>query len=259
VSVGELYLDRGRAGSFCAVAAQYDRFRPDAPDAHLDDLAATRPARVLDVACGTGKVARALIACGLSVLGVEPDPRMAALARDRGVTVEIGDFETWDDRGRRFDLLTCGDAWHWIDPVRGLAKAADVLTGTGTVARFWNYQVLDPDVIAAFEAVYAAHAPGTHTHGHGPSGRKRPPDAFADNPLFQDVRVRTYSWERTLSGAEWVSLATTYSDHQRLAPERLRALQEALRATIDRLGGTVRAHGGTYLVLARRAAGPGTP
>ncbi|MFC4033133.1 hypothetical protein ACFO3J_16795 [Streptomyces polygonati] len=44
------------------------------------------------------------------MLGVEGDERMAEVARSHGVEVEVGAFETWDDAGRRFDLVTCADA-----------------------------------------------------------------------------------------------------------------------------------------------------
>jgi len=54
---------------------------------------------VLDVGCGTGKAAVALARCGLSVLGVDPDERMADIARDRGIAVEIAAFETWRTPG----------------------------------------------------------------------------------------------------------------------------------------------------------------
>ena len=53
---------------------------------------------MLDVGCGTGKVARELSARGLEVLGVELDERMAAIARGHGIEVELGAFEDWDDR-----------------------------------------------------------------------------------------------------------------------------------------------------------------
>jgi hypothetical protein len=48
-------------------------------------------------------------------------------------------------------------------------------------------------------------------------------------------------------------MVTTLSDHQRLGPERLSALQQALRAAVEPLGGTVHASGGTYVRLTRRA------
>jgi 2-polyprenyl-3-methyl-5-hydroxy-6-metoxy-1,4-benzoquinol methylase len=110
----ELYRDRGRAESFGSVAEQYDRYRAGYPEGLIEDLVGMRPARVLDVGCGTGKVAVPLIRRGLSVLGVEADERMAGVARGHGVHVQVAAFETWDTAGQVFDLVTCGDAWHWI-------------------------------------------------------------------------------------------------------------------------------------------------
>ncbi len=48
-------------------------------------------------------------------------------------------------------------------------------------------------------------------------------------------------------------MVATFSDRQRLAPERLAVLLSALRAAIDALGGTVHARAGIYLLLAGRA------
>ena len=83
----------------------------------IDDLLTERPRLVLDVGCGTGITTRLFSERGCEVLGIEPDPRMAAVARRRGATVEDGSFEEWDARGRLFDLLVAGQSWHWVDPV----------------------------------------------------------------------------------------------------------------------------------------------
>ena len=136
----DLSADRARAESFGSVAADYARLRPAPPAALVDELVALAPSRVLDVGCGTGKVAGALAARGLSVLGIEIDERMAALAP---VPVELASFEDWDDRGRTFDLITFGDSWHWIDPERGWRKIARVLAPGGTVVRFWNHHEVE--------------------------------------------------------------------------------------------------------------------
>jgi len=263
VGVAEVHQDRARAESFGALAQQYDRYRPAYPDALLDALAALGPMQVLDVGCGTGKVAVALARRGLSVLGVEVDERMAEVARGYGVAVEIAAFETWQDAGRQFDLITCADAWHWIDPALGIPKAARVLRVGGTMALFRNSSVVDEPVIAAFDAVYRRHAPEV-TQVWRPTGRKAhvgghafsdsaAGDLFADNDAFSSVEARTYQWERTLSADEWVGLAATVSDHQRLGPERLTTLLQALHAMIQTLGGTVHTHDETHVLLARRA------
>ena len=94
-SIGELHLDRQRAESFGSAAQDYDRYRPTL----IDDLVALRGTDALDVGCETGRVARLLAGRGLSVLGVELDACMAAVARGYGVRVELTPFEDWDDAG----------------------------------------------------------------------------------------------------------------------------------------------------------------
>jgi hypothetical protein len=49
---------------------------------------------------------------------------MADLARNHGVPVEISAFETWNDTGRRFDLITCGDACTGSTPPEASPKRA---------------------------------------------------------------------------------------------------------------------------------------
>lgn len=123
----QLHLRRDRAGSFGAVARAYDDARPGYPDALIVQLLTRGATDVLDVACGIGRAARQLSARGARVLGVEPDAAMAAVAREHEVEVEVSTFEEWDDAGRRFDLVTCAQGWHWIDPAAGARKAAAVL------------------------------------------------------------------------------------------------------------------------------------
>ena len=57
------------------------------------------------------------------------------------------------------DLTTRGDAWHWIDPDPGIAKAARVLRAGGTITWFWSSYEVDESVATAFDAAYSVHAP----------------------------------------------------------------------------------------------------
>lgn len=245
-----------RAGSFGSVAEQYDRFRPTYPDALIDDLAALQPARVLDVGCGTGKVAVSLAGRGLSVLGIEVDQRMAEVGRGHGIDVQVAAFESWGAAGRTFDLITCGDAWHWIDPAGGVAKVAEVLEAGGTIARFWTTAVLSEPAVVAFDPIYRTLAPEVaqvwRPSESTPRFHASRPDPFAESDAFSPTEMRTYPWERSLSTDEWVGLAATISDHQRLGPERLQALLRSLRTAIDELGGTVHSNNETYALLNQR-------
>ncbi|HEY6787903.1 MAG TPA: class I SAM-dependent methyltransferase [Trebonia sp.] len=79
------HLQRQVAEGSGADAGRYDRARPTYPAGLVDRIIAASPGRdVLDVGCGTGIAARLFQAAGCRVLGVDPDPRMAELARQAG-------------------------------------------------------------------------------------------------------------------------------------------------------------------------------
>lgn len=63
--------------------------------------------RLLDVACGTGRHLD-LLRETFAVEGLELDPEMAAIARERvpSVTITVGDMRDFD-LGRRFEIVTC--------------------------------------------------------------------------------------------------------------------------------------------------------
>ena len=166
------FTNRAQAGSFGEDPLQYDRSRPSYPDALVDELVALAPSDVVDVGCGTGIVARLLIARGCRVVGVEADPRMAVVARGHAVEVEVAPFEEWVAAGRTFDLLTSGQAWHWVRPDDGVAKAAEVLRAGGRFAVFWNHPNHRPDTMAAFLPIYERHAPKS-SRATSPSARSR--------------------------------------------------------------------------------------
>jgi SAM-dependent methyltransferase len=236
----DLSADRARAESFGSVASDYARLRPSPPAELVDELVALAPSRVLDVGCGTGKVAGALAARGLSVLGIEIDERMAALAP---VPVELASFEDWDDRGRTFDLITFGDSWHWIDPERGWRKIARVLAPGGTVVRFWNHHEVQEPLGSAFEAVHRRVAPELQ--------QVPVVEHLEDDPR---VERHTYHWEATFSADDWVALIATYSVNQTLEPAALAELQRGLHEAAMAHGGTVTARYRT--VVSRSRARP---
>ncbi|MCK9898408.1 class I SAM-dependent methyltransferase, partial [Frankia sp. AgB32] len=131
------------AESFGSDPERYDRARPRYPDAMVRRIAAAAPGPdLLAVGCGTGIDARQFQGVGCRVLGIDPDPRMAAFARRGGLDVEVATFEDWNSAGRTFDGVVAGQSWHWIDPTAGAARAAEVLRPGGRLAVYWN--VFDP-------------------------------------------------------------------------------------------------------------------
>lgn len=198
-------------------------------------------------------MAAALVERGIDVMGVEPDSRMADVARSRGVPVEIGTFERWDDAGRRFDLITCGAAWHWVDPEQGALKAAKALNSGGMLARFLNYRLLDDQSLARLDAVYSAHAPEVLSDGRPPPDRWNAADPVTRSPSFSGVRSYILRSNRIFSTEEWLGTVSTLSGHTALGSERLSRLLTALRSVIEAdFSGALHATSCTRVALAHR-------
>jgi methionine biosynthesis protein MetW len=84
----------------------------------------TPGSRVLDVGCAEGYVAAELLARGCSVVGIERDPRAAAIARERGIEVLGLDVEAVPLAAARFDVVVFADVLeHLRDPVAVLRQA----------------------------------------------------------------------------------------------------------------------------------------
>jgi SAM-dependent methyltransferase len=252
-----IHQDRRRAGSFGEAAEQYERARPSYPVELVDALMADHPGRVLDVGCGTGKAGRLFAARGCEVIGVEPDARMASVAREHGLDVEVATFEEWSARGRVFDLVISGQAWHWVDPTIGAAKAATVLRPEASLGLFWNYIHLDDEMRAALDAVYRAHAPSMlDNYVLGTRAKDAPAfrDSLASSRKFTGPWIRQYDWDARMSRAEWLDLLPTQSDHRVLPAEQRSRLLAGIGDAIDSLGGSVRVQWETELIVTHRLA-----
>jgi SAM-dependent methyltransferase len=247
-----MHDQRDRAESFGSFAEEYDESRPGYPEELIEDLSAAGPRTVLDIACGTGKAAVPFLARGPTVLGIEPDPTMAAVARRHGVRIEVTRFEDWDPRGRRFDLITCGHAWHWLDPT-AKDRIPGLLRQGGIIARFWNYHVFDSEVVVALDDAYVGVAPNVHRFGRDLSGEPEPPDPLRDVPGLTVLPSRTYRWSEQLTADQWTRRIATFSDHQQLGPKRLAELQDRVARVFGQFGGSVRAQNGTLCLLAQRS------
>lgn len=235
------------AESFGADADRYDRARMAYPDELIALIMEHSPGLdVLDVGCGTGIEARQLQAVGASVLGVEPDARMAAYARSRGLVVEESRFEDWDAAGRTFDAVVSAQAWHWVDPVAGAAKVRDVLRPGGLFAAFWNVYAppapvgdalldglrkvmpdlpLDPSAMKQADTTYA-------------EGARQVGERFVELGGFAEPEPWRFSWSRDVTREEWLDFVPTQGFLTRLSPDQCAPVLEVVGAAIDDLGGT---------------------
>lgn len=242
---------------FGEVAELYDAHRPSYPADLVAQVVALAGAgaRVADVACGTGKASVALAAAGLSGAAVDADPSMAGVARRNlapypGWRVEVSAFEQWRPADAPFDLLTCAQGWHWLDPAGRARTARALLRPGGWLTLWWNRpDAAQPPVAAAIDAVYARLAPEV-TRALAPEGAP-PLDELAAAPGFASPQRFAFHWARDYTGAQWTALMRTQSDHRMLAPARREDLLAAVGEAIAAAGGVYRHRYVSWLLAAQ--------
>src|ERR1700704_3615755 len=253
----DLYDDRARADSFGAAAQLYDARRPRYPDQLIDDLLSRGAQTVLDVGAGTGIASQQLLDKGADVLAVEPDPRMAEIAKEKGIPVEVGTFASWDTAKRNFDLVVFGQSFHWVNPSIALPKIHSLLSTGGQLALMWNRLSPTDPTHSDFAEIYRDYMnPGSPLIDGSSIGIVET-DGNTDR-LIASIRAsgftveeHTYPRDDHYSAEHWLDLVFTYSNHLILAAEKASELRVRLA---DRIGAQgVSVGGDTLLILAKRS------
>lgn len=127
---------------------------------------------ILDVGCGTGEFLAEMQRRGWRTLGIERDESAAAIARESGCEVLIGDPLEIDLADRRFNLITL---WHALEhlpnPRAALSKLAAHLKPEGRLA----IALPNPDSLDArfYKARWAAWDAPRHLYHFRPSDVQR--------------------------------------------------------------------------------------
>jgi SAM-dependent methyltransferase len=192
-----------RARSFGAQATAYAQHRPDYPLEALRWGLPEGATHVLDLGAGTGKLTEGLLALGLRVTAVEPDPDMRA-----ELTRQHPDVPAFDGTAERIplgdgtvDAVLAGQAFHWFDVDPALTEIARVTRPGGTVVALWNHDDVSVPWVARFGEL-----------------------------------------ARTGVSRTWVAHSATLPEHEQFEPfERIR-FRHAQRRTADTLVDTVATH-----------------
>jgi SAM-dependent methyltransferase len=187
-------IHRAARVGFARSADAYERSRPGYPDEAIQYLVSrlAARARVLDLAAGTGKLTRPLLASGLDVVAVEPVPEM----RD-GLPATVraldGTAEAIPLADGSVDAVTVGQAFHWFDGEKALDEIHRILRPRGMLGLIWNRRLEDDPVnrqISELLAPYHGDAP-THRHDAWRS-------AFERTALFAPLEERGFANEQVL-------------------------------------------------------------
>jgi len=155
----QLSREQAQAYEDLFVPALFGQWAP-----HLVDCARVRDGQsVLDVACGTGVVARAardLVGPGGRVVGVDLNSAMLEVAREERPDLEWvhGDAEDLPFEDAEFDVALCQSALFFADPGRAVAEMVRVVVPGGVVALQTYAPLAEQPAYGPFVELVAGHA-----------------------------------------------------------------------------------------------------
>lgn len=213
--------------------------------------------RWLDVGCGTGALAEAILAHAgpAEVVGIDASEGFVAHARERlpdaRLRFEVGDAQALPFAAGRFDAAVSGLVLNFLpDPPAALAEMARVVRPGGTVAVYvWDYAE-GMQLMRYFWDAAAALDPAAHDLDEGrrfPVCRPEPLERLFRDAALRDVAVQAIEVPTEFRDFDdyWAPFegaqgpAPSYA--MALAAEARAALHERLRAALPTAGdGSVR-------------------
>jgi SAM-dependent methyltransferase len=147
---------------FSGFADTYERYRPTPPAVFIDILTqlagVAKPARVVDLGCGTGLSTRIWADHAVEVTGIEPNDDMRREAEARTTAANIhyqrGFGQNTGLPDACADIVTVSQALHWMEPEPTLAEIARILRPGGVFAAIDNDwpPVMNWEAEAAYDA-----------------------------------------------------------------------------------------------------------
>lgn len=213
---------------FDPVAAEYRSARPGYPESlygTLEELVGGLSGKaVADIGAGTGIAATALAARGATVVGVEPSLAMLGQPVLPSVSARA---EALPLRSASQELLTCAQAWHWVEPSQAVPECRRVLKRGGHLALWWNVSDSEATWLKELEGVSGIHPYGVGRHQDDSA-------ILTAGGAFAAVVRRTVAWRWKVPIDRWVNVAATRSSSvTRLREEGVLPLEE-MRAVLDR-------------------------
>ena len=238
-----------RKGTFNQIPELYDQVRPGYPQQILEAVEAraqlSSTAHIVEIGAGTGKATEYFVKRDYKITAVELGGDLCAYLKRKfsdvpDLYVEHTSFEEWKGASAAYDLFLSAQAFHFINPDFGLAKAASLLKPGGLIALLWNVEGSGgSEFYERFSHIHKRYLPGSGGISETERFVALYEAALHGSGCFTDFEKLQHIWDQTYSADEFLRLRSTFSPDL-LLEERLRAdFYRETRDLIESMGGFV--------------------
>lgn len=225
------------ATQFASITDAYERGRPEyspaAAGAIVGQLGLRSGDPVLDLAAGTGKLTRALLAVGLDVIAIEPQPELReVLAASIGAErVRAGVAEAIPLPDDSVRAVTAGAAFHWFEQPAAIAEIERVLAPGGGICVCENHPDWSAEPWAGEITALVFDNRPEHPHFDGPPWHEALHGRGWEEP--REIRVTTTTpW----APGQTIDFLRSMSWVSAMAAERREPMLEQVAELIRRSG-----------------------
>lgn len=208
----------------------YDRYRPNYPNELFDDIikySAEPLKNIFEIGAGTGQATKFFVNLEADITAIDIGENMVdylceKFKRYSKIKCICTSFEQYERSGKKFDLVYCATAFHWLDEKTALTKIKGILKDEGIVALFWNHPFVgrrDNVVHEKIRKIYAKYRSSDKTPKEFCKKDTEKYARLLSENGFKDVTVKIYYSQRKFTAKEYVGLLNTYSDHRLLPPD----------------------------------------
>lgn len=238
---------------FDEAVLNYEKRRPNYGDEVFRDIIKyaeiTMDKSLIEVGCGTGQATEPFLKTKCKVTAVELGENLSSYTREKfkayeNLNVVHSSFEDYHCDDNNFDMLYSATAFHWIPDEIGYEKAYRIIKKGGTIALFWNRPSTndkDNPLHQRIRSIYNEILPQWSYKVTNNEDKTRYSSIIGklEQYGFTNTEFKLYHNTRKMTGAQYIELLNTYSDHLALEKSIRSMLFDSIRAAIEDFGNEI--------------------
>jgi ubiquinone/menaquinone biosynthesis C-methylase UbiE len=222
-----------QSNPFDSCSEQYSKFRPEYPAELIDFIHRLCDGMLIDVGAGTGKASAPFVSRGLPVVSIEPSLPMIhqGIRTSPALHYVCATAENLPVRSGCASIVTCAQAFHWLDAPRTLHEFARVLKPGGHACIFWNTRdTILPAAQLLEELIHKWNPDHVLAYRRDDWGI-----LIQQTGLFKDVAHHRYGQTVPMTIDDWIGLSRSISYIQSVGLEKIARFEEELRNGLNRV------------------------